>query len=53
VILFALGGYAVSRVFGVESALPAAVVLGLVVGSLVPARAGCTIRAPVTDDPDG
>ena len=47
-ILF-LGGYAGSKFLGIETALPGAVVLGLLVALLIPAKTACSIPAPEVD----
>ncbi len=47
-ILF-LGGYAGSKFLGIETALPGAVVLGLLVALLIPAKTACSIHAPEVD----
>ncbi len=43
-ILFVLAGYAGSRFLGIDAALPVAVVLGLLVAPLIPAKTACSIR---------
>ncbi|MEE8107088.1 MAG: hypothetical protein V3T86_16255 [Planctomycetota bacterium] len=48
-ILFTLAGYAGSKFFGIETALPVAMVLGLLVAPLIPAKTACSIRAPEVD----
>ncbi len=48
-ILFTLAGYAGSKFLGIESALPVAVVLGLLVAPLIPAKTTCSIPAHEVD----
>ncbi len=48
-ILFTLAGYAGSKFLGIETALPVAVVLGLLVARLIPAKTACSIHAPEVD----
>ncbi len=48
-ILFTLAGYAGSKFLGIDAALPMAVVLGLLVARLIPAKTACSIHAPEVD----
>jgi len=50
VILFTLVGLAVSKFFGIKPAVPVAMVLGLLLAPLVPAKTACSIPAPKTVD---
>ena len=51
-VLFTLAGFAVSRIFAVESALALGLIVGLVVAPLVPAKGACGIP-PRKSEPDG
>ena len=42
-ILFTLVGFAISKFFGVKSAVPMAMFLGLILAPLVPAKTACSI----------
>jgi hypothetical protein len=43
VVLAAAAGWALQRFAGIEHAVPVALLLGLVVAALVPARASCSL----------
>jgi len=49
VILFALAGYAAYKFLDIEMALPVAVLIGLLVAPLVPAKTACSIPPPKAD----
>ena len=48
-ILFALAGYAAYKFFDIEMAVPVAVLIGLLVAPLVPAKTACSIPPPKAD----
>ena len=48
-ILFALAGYAAYKFFDIEMAVPGAVLIGLLVAPLVPAKTACSISPPEAD----